>query len=80
MTSELLAKLDGGAPLAVMTVVRQCTDQLREGGWAPGLLGALLARLSELSDHASPRVRQAVAEALPYLPDDALYESLAEKL
>jgi signal transduction histidine kinase len=83
MTSEeqeaLLARTRDGLPMAITTAVRRCTDLLRARDWDATLLRALVERLVELSTHESPRPRQAVAEALPYLPDD-VYAALQPKL
>ena len=77
-SNALLAALDGADPLAVTSALRQCVDRLRDQEWAPSLLDALIEKLARLAPHDSPRVRQAVAEAAPYLPD-ALFGDLVAR-
>jgi signal transduction histidine kinase len=75
----LLEETRAADPGVVTRAVRNCTEHLRERAWEPSLFDALVARLVELAGHDNERPRQAVAEALSYLPDDA-YALLQPKL
>ena len=68
---EAVAGLEEKDPLAVAGAVRRCGDRLRAGAWDPGELPGLVDRLALLARDPSPRVRQSVAEAAPYLPEGA---------
>ena len=76
--AALLDALDGTEPLVVVASVRQCTDRLRSAEWGAAL-DRLSAKLVALAEHVSPRVRQAVAEATPYLPE-AVFTKLVASL
>src|SRR5438477_638758 len=56
-------------PLAVAASVRGETRRAREGQMSAAERGAYVERLKALVEHPSDRVKQAVAEALPHVPD-----------
>lgn len=53
--------------MAVAQAVRECVGRLRAAEWGIEGLDALSEKLVALAGHESPRVRQAIAEAAPYL-------------
>jgi signal transduction histidine kinase len=72
-----LGDLDAADPLAVAFAVRRGADLLRNAAWDPDDLRAFVDRLVALAKDESPRVRQSVAEAAPYLPEAVSRDLLA---
>lgn len=65
----LLAELDASVPMTVAWAVRGAADRLRDGTLDGDALLAVLQKLAALAADPRARVRQAVAEALPHLPE-----------
>jgi signal transduction histidine kinase len=77
---EALAELEQEDPLAVAEAVRRCGDRLRANEWDPGALAKLGDKILLLSKDARPRVRQGVADAAPYLPEQVYQVIIAPLL
>ena len=75
----LLLETRADDPTIVARAVWRATQLLRTNDWPVSLGGALALRFVELASHPNASPRQAVAEALAYLPDD-VYAELQPRL
>lgn len=71
MESSDLSDLDAADPMIVATALRACRARLRDGTLEGDALFAFAAKLDALAAHDSHRVRQAVAETMPFVSDAA---------
>ena len=68
-----IAALDGENPIAIAGAVRALTQRLRGGEVGADVFLAVETKLVALAPHRDALVRQTVAEASPYLRDDAFH-------